>query len=103
MADITRILVPTDFSAPAEGALTYALDLASKLGATVSLVHVFDDLAGIHSGEFPPMPADMRAEIMADLRRRVAEAAARDGQAELNPPLRVGPTARGPVVTQRKR
>lgn len=97
MADIKRILVPTDFSEPADAALTYALALAAKLGATVSLVHVFDDPAGIHSGEYVPMPADMRAEILADLRRRLAEVAVKRGHSELNPQVLVGPTARSIV------
>jgi nucleotide-binding universal stress UspA family protein len=97
MADIKRILVPTDFSAPADEALTYALDLASKLGAKVSLVHVFDDPSGIHSGEYVPMPAEMRSEIVADLRRRLAEVAAKRGQSELSPEVLVGPTAKSIV------
>jgi nucleotide-binding universal stress UspA family protein len=36
------ILVPTDFSEPAHAALEYALELASKLGATVHLLHAFE-------------------------------------------------------------
>lgn len=97
MADIKRILVPTDFSEPADAALTYALDLASKLGAKVSLVHVFDDPSGIHSGEYFPMPAEMRSEIVADLRRRLAEVVAQHGHSELNPQVLIGPTARSIV------
>lgn len=34
------ILVPTDFSAQAEQALDYAIDLAAKLGATVNVLNV---------------------------------------------------------------
>ena len=101
MADIKRILVPTDFSEPADGALTYALDLAAKLGATVSLVHVFDDESGIHSGEFVPMPAEMRNEILADLRRRLNEVVAKRGHSELNPEVLIGPTARRIVESAR--
>ena len=101
MAEIKRILVPTDFSEPADGALTYALDLASKLGATVSLVHVFEDPAGIHSGAYVPMPAEMRGEILADLRRRMAEVAATRGHAELNPRVLIGPAAQSIVEAAR--
>jgi len=43
MAHITRILVPTDFSAPADEALDYAVWLAGRLGAHVQLLHVLDD------------------------------------------------------------
>ena len=102
MADIKRIVVPTDFSAPADAALTYAIDLASKLGATVSLVHVFDDPSGIHSGEYVPMPSEMRGEILADLRRRLAELVATRGHSELNPQVLIGPTARTIVESARE-
>lgn len=37
----TNILVPTDFSECSERALEYAFELASKLGATVHLLHVY--------------------------------------------------------------
>ena len=39
----TRILVPTDFSAPSEGALATAKDLAVRFGASLHLVHVLED------------------------------------------------------------
>lgn len=41
MLQIRRILVPTDFSDAADQALRYAIDLASKLGAEVHLVHAW--------------------------------------------------------------
>lgn len=41
MADITRILVPTDFSDAAENALRYAIDLARKVGAEIHVVHAW--------------------------------------------------------------
>jgi len=39
----TRILVPTDFSAPSNAALATAKDLAARLGASLHLVHVLED------------------------------------------------------------
>jgi nucleotide-binding universal stress UspA family protein len=39
---IRRILVPHDFSETAEHALSYAIGLAHKLGAAITLVHAFD-------------------------------------------------------------
>jgi len=36
------ILVPTDFSAPADRALDYALELREKLGARVIVMHVYE-------------------------------------------------------------
>jgi len=41
MPEIRRILCPVDFSEPSENALDYAVDLASKFGADVQLVHVY--------------------------------------------------------------
>jgi nucleotide-binding universal stress UspA family protein len=38
----TKILVPTDFSAPAEIALDYAIELAQKLNASVHVLHVYE-------------------------------------------------------------
>ena len=46
MSRITRILVPTDFSETSDAALTYARQLADALGASLHLVHVFDDPYG---------------------------------------------------------
>ena len=39
----TRILVPTDFSAPSAAALVAAKDLAARFGASLHLVHVLED------------------------------------------------------------
>lgn len=41
---LARILVPTDFSETSDAALAYAKVLASRLGASVHLLHVFSDL-----------------------------------------------------------
>ena len=43
MTRITRILVPTDFSATADAALDYAFGLAERFGASLQLLHVLDD------------------------------------------------------------
>ena len=52
---IARILVPVDFSAHSEQAFRYATALASRLGASVELLHVVDDpiAAGAWSSEVP--------------------------------------------------
>jgi universal stress protein A len=74
MKPITRILVPTDFSESADEAFAYALTLADQVGATLHLVHVFDDpdAVGLYSGPYVPLPAEMRADILADIRRELA-------------------------------
>jgi nucleotide-binding universal stress UspA family protein len=45
-----RILVPTDFSPPAEAALDYAKSLAEAVGASLHVLHVMEDpLPGLRS------------------------------------------------------
>jgi nucleotide-binding universal stress UspA family protein len=39
--DWKRILVPTDFSEPAEAALAHALEFAQQVGASVTIVHAY--------------------------------------------------------------
>ena len=39
----TRILVPTDFSAPSDAALAAAKELATRFGASLHLVHILED------------------------------------------------------------
>ena len=43
MARITRILVPTDFSETSDAALRYARTLADTFGASLHLLHAFED------------------------------------------------------------
>lgn len=74
MNTITRILVPTDFSESADQALTYAVNLGAQVGATVHLIHVFDDpdTVGLYSEVYVPMPPEMRAALLTDIRRQLA-------------------------------
>ena len=43
--NIQQILVPTDFSEPSKKALKYAVSVAEKLGAKITLLHVVESLA----------------------------------------------------------
>jgi nucleotide-binding universal stress UspA family protein len=88
---IRRILVPHDFSETAERALAFALDLADKLGARVTLMHAYE----VPSYAFPEGPA-LTAEMAGTLERAaraaiegVAERARRPG-VELDIELRQG-------------
>jgi len=66
MAQITRVLVPTDFSAASDSALTYARSLARQFGASINLVHVFEDpfTSGAFVGDGTVMmPLDLRQSL----------------------------------------
>jgi len=43
MTRFTRILVPTDFSAPSDAALATAKEMAERFGASIHLLHVLED------------------------------------------------------------
>ncbi len=73
---ITRILVPTDFSETSDAALAYAKALASGLGASLHLLHVFADpySAAAYSPEvYAPLPPDVREQALRDLEAHLHE------------------------------
>ncbi len=66
MPRIARMVVPTDFSAPADAAFDYARDLARQFGASIDLVHVFDDpfTSGAFLGDGTVvMPVELRQAL----------------------------------------
>jgi nucleotide-binding universal stress UspA family protein len=70
MREIRKILVPTDFSAHAEAAAEWAVDLAEKFGAEVTLVHVYDyPTYVLPDGALLPA-ADVIGNLMADIQDR---------------------------------
>ena len=78
MTRITRILVPTDFSATADAALDYAYVLAERFGASIELLHVLDDpfvadgmAAEAYISEAPVLRSAMLREAQERLRHRV--------------------------------
>ena len=104
MKPITHILVATDFSDSADEALAYALTLADQVGATARLVHVFDDpgAIGLYSEGYVPMPAEVRAEILAGIRRQLTARAATAGRQDLPSEVLTGPPARTIVDAARQ-
>lgn len=71
---ITRILVPTDFSADANAAFTYALGLARKFDAPVHLLHVVEDplAAGVWSSEiYTAEIAGLQVNLVRDAEERL--------------------------------
>ena len=77
MNRITRILVPTDFSETSDAALIYARQLAGSLGASLHLVHVFDDpygdalVAEVSASVYESMRASAIAAARRELMRRL--------------------------------
>jgi nucleotide-binding universal stress UspA family protein len=70
----TCILVPHDFSETSEAALSYALDLAEKLGARVTILHTYDVTHGFAVSVQPTaaLVAEVRHAARAALDRAVA-------------------------------
>jgi universal stress protein A len=83
MTRITRILVPTDFSAASDAALAYARSLAEKFGASINLVHVFDDpfTSGAFVGDGTVMmPLDLRQALERSAKDQLAARHAEHGK-----------------------
>lgn len=82
MAHITRILVPTDFSACADDALDYAVWLAGQLGAHVQLLHVLDDpfvAGGMAAEAFIAEAPTLRTGLLRQAQERLAHRKAAAG------------------------
>jgi universal stress protein A len=76
MTRIARILVPTDFSAAADAALAYARTIADAFGASIHLLHVFEDpySAAVYAPEvYSVLPPDFRDAALKDAETRLSE------------------------------
>ena len=74
--NITRMLVPTDFSAHAEAAVAYARDLARLTHATIHLLHVVEDplAAGVWSSEmYTAEIAGLQVNLVRDAENRLRD------------------------------
>ena len=98
MTRITRILVPTDFSATADAALDYAYVLAERFGAPIELLHVLDDpfvadgmAAEAYISEAPVLRSAMLREAQERLRHR---ATTREGVTQIATEVLFGHGAR---------
>jgi nucleotide-binding universal stress UspA family protein len=79
MTSITRILVPTDFSATADAALEYAFVLAERFGASLQLLHVLDDpfvADGMAAEAYISEAPTLRTAMLKDARERLHHRAA---------------------------
>lgn len=77
MAQIKRMLVPTDFSPASDLALEYAVDMAFRCGASIHLLHVLEDpvlTTAYPDGYFVELP-DLLKQMTEDAERRLRDAA----------------------------
>jgi len=72
MRTIKKILVPTDFSASARAAVDYAVDLAHKFDAQVTLIHAYQTPAYL----LPEGSILAGSDMIVDIMNRAAEALA---------------------------
>jgi nucleotide-binding universal stress UspA family protein len=76
---MTRILVPTDFSATADAALEYAFGIAERFGASLQLLHVLDDpfvFEGMSAEAYIAEAPTLRTAMLEDARERLRHRAA---------------------------
>jgi nucleotide-binding universal stress UspA family protein len=73
MTELRRILVPTDFTETSDHALDWALGIAAKVGAAVTLLHSYElPIIGFPDGTILPTP-DIASHI-ADASRSALDA-----------------------------
>ncbi len=75
MIDLKRILLPTDFSAYSEQAMTYACAFAEQFDAELHLLHVLQDLVAIvpEPGVAFPPPGDYMGEMKTSAEQALAQ------------------------------
>jgi nucleotide-binding universal stress UspA family protein len=82
---LTKVLVPTDFSAPSAKALAYGRELARTFGASLHVLHAVEEpLAQGWNGYGLPVLPELRAEVLAGAQRELEQAVSpgeRDRQA----------------------
>lgn len=73
MPAITTILVPVDFSAASDKALTYACEMADAFGASLHLLHVIENpfAPGALMETYAPLPDEFLENLERDARARL--------------------------------
>jgi len=74
MKSFQHILFPTDFSPIAEHAFGYALELARRFGARLSILHVIDEQADLRGFYLPHLAYEQVEADIATAARRMMEA-----------------------------
>ena len=102
---ISRILVPTDFSADADAAFRYALGLARAFNAHIHLLHVVDDplSAGMWASEiYTVQIAGLQVDVVREAERRL-EQSVPPGLEKISTEVQVGNPMRQILDTARER
>jgi universal stress protein A len=79
MLPIRRMLVPTDFSTESNIAVDYAIDVASRYGGAIHVLHVLDDMSfasAYPDGFYVELPG-VRERLIEEAERRLAEVTAK--------------------------
>lgn len=85
MAEIKRMLVPTDFSPASDIAFNYAIDMAVRHRASLHLLHVIDDASfatAYPDGFYVEIPG-LRAQLTGESTRRLQDMATRCAAADV--------------------
>jgi universal stress protein A len=102
---ISRILVPTDFSADASAALDYAQALGRPFGASVCLLHVVENplAAGVWSSDmYTAEIAGLQINLVRDAAERLQELVPA-GAGWMTTEVRTGPAAREILAVAQER
>jgi nucleotide-binding universal stress UspA family protein len=86
MKPFSKILVPVDFSPHSREATLYAVDLARRYGAPITLVHAYQPVAYALPESFVMYTPDQLANVLTELQKQLATAKA---DAELSGATRV--------------
>lgn len=80
---VRNILIPTDFSDCADHALSHAVDIAERFGATLHILHVVNELDPEWYGlsDTQRGASDLREKIRASAKERLQHRAGEDGRA----------------------
>jgi universal stress protein A len=82
--NFTRILVPTDFSAPSHAALALAKRMATTSGASLHLIHVLEDPLAAYAAEvYVSPPAGIRESWLEGAKALLEEQLTPDERASL--------------------
>lgn len=76
MKPFSKILVPVDFSPHSREATLYAVDLARRYGAPITLVHAYQPVAYALPESFVIYTPDQLANVLTELQKQLATAKA---------------------------